>query len=161
MDRVYCEADDTSDYRSHDIRIRGRLLRRRKPVRFRGTAGPSFGGEFDKDLARAPSPSLAYQAIAPNLVARTLFSGPAGSVSVEIRDILVGPGQTAELPSGASAALIVVQAGSAAVKVDGKTAEPQTGGVFNVPQGQPVEIDNSRETRPFLARTYAFSATGG
>jgi hypothetical protein len=57
--------------------------------------------------------------------------------------------------------LIVVQAGSAAVKVDGKTAEPQTSGVFNVPQGQPVEIDNSRETRPFLARTYAFSATGG
>jgi hypothetical protein len=114
-----------------------------------------------KDLARAQSLSLTYQAIAPNLVARTLFSGPAGPVSVEIRDILVGPGQTAELPSGASAALIVVQAGSAAVKVDGKTAEPQTGGVFNVPQGQQVEIDNSRETRPFLARTYAFSATGG
>lgn len=114
-----------------------------------------------RDAVRAQSPSLAYQATAPDLVARTLFSSSdAGPISVEIDDIVVGPGQTAQLSTENSAALIAVEAGSARVTIDGKPAEPQSSGIFNVAEGQRIEIDNSGETRPFLARTYKFSASG-
>jgi hypothetical protein len=114
-----------------------------------------------KDAPRAPSPDLTYQTLAPNLLARTLFSGSGtGPVAVEIDDIVVGPGQTAQLATQGFAALIEVQAGSARVTLDGKPVEPQSGGVFSVPEGRSIEIDNSGETRPFLARAYKLSAAG-
>jgi hypothetical protein len=114
-----------------------------------------------KDATHVPSPSLTFQALAPNLLARTLFSNSdAGPIGVEIVDIVVGPGQTAQLATAGFAALIDVQAGSARVSIGGKLAELQPNGIFNVAEGQGVEIDNSGGTRPFLARAYKLSATG-
>jgi hypothetical protein len=94
-------------------------------------------------------------------MARTLFSySGEGQIGVEIDDIGVGPGQIAQFTAEGFATLIAVQAGSARVTIDGKPAEPQSSGIFNVAEGQRIEIDNSGETRPFLARTYKFSASG-
>ena len=93
-------------------------------------------------------------------MARTLFSySGEGQIGVEIDDIGVGPGQIAQFTAEGFAALIDVQAGSAHVSIDGKPAEPQSTGVFNVPEGVRVEIDNSNGTRPFLAREYKLNAT--
>jgi hypothetical protein len=114
-----------------------------------------------KDATPIPPPNLAYQTLAPNLLARTLFSSSdAGPIGVEIVDIAVGPRQIVHLATEGFAALIDVRAGSARMSIDGKLAELQPNGVLNVREGQSVEIDNSGETRPFLARAYKLSATG-
>src|SRR5712664_2475727 len=67
--------------------------------------------------------NLAYQEIAPGLLARTVFATTAaGPIAVEIIDILVGPGQNVQLPAG-SAALLDIQAGAPALSVAGKSVE--------------------------------------
>jgi hypothetical protein len=113
-----------------------------------------------KDWPRGPLPNLTYQNRSSNIIARTLFSySGEGQIGVEIDDIGVGPGQIAQFAAEGFAALIDVQAGSAHISIDGKPAEPQSSGVFNVPEGVRVEIDNSNGTRPFLAREYKLNAT--
>ncbi len=104
-------------------------------------------------VTRLPASSNSYQLIAPGLLARTLFAtDKAGPVGVVIVDLLVGPGQRAQLRAAGFAALINVEAGDAIVSLGGKPVAAERNHAIGVDQGQAIEFDNRRGSRPFLAR---------
>jgi hypothetical protein len=99
-----------------------------------------------------------YRQIAPGLLGRTLFStSQAGPAAVQIMDILVGPGKAATIPNIDFAALIEVEAGDATVALDGNAAAARQEGVIAVGQGQTIAIDNSGDSRSFVARLIRLS----
>jgi hypothetical protein len=98
-----------------------------------------------------------YRQIAPGLLGRTLFStSQAGPVAVQIMDILVGPGKSATIPKIDFAALIEVEAGDATIMLDDKAVARQES-VIAVGQGQTIAIDNSGDSRSFVARLIRLS----
>jgi len=110
----------------------------------------------------ATEPTSGYQLIATGLLARTLFAtANAGPISVEMLDLLVGPGQIARLPNGPFAALLDVEAGSAVLLLGGERVATETGSAISIAQGQTIVIDNRRGHRNFLARLIKLSAKGG
>lgn len=134
------------------------------PANAAGTAPPaeaSAGGISPGTGVATPQPTLTYQPIAPGMLARTLFATTqTGPVAVEIVDILVGPGQTAQLPAMQFAALLNIEAGAALLSLDGKAVAAKLGGVISVNQGQSIAVDNRRGGRPFIARLIKLSAAG-
>lgn len=111
-----------------------------------GEASPSG------DLVQKVSPGM-YRQIAPGLLGRTLFStSQAGPAAVHIMDILVGPGKSATIPKIDFAALLEVEAGDATITLDDKAAVARQEGVIAVGQGQTIAIDNSGDSRSFVAR---------
>lgn len=127
----------------------------------------SHGADAAPPIETAPidAPPVAqaqnYRQAAPGLLTRTRFStSQAGPIAVEIVDILVGPGQAAKIPRTGFAGLLEVQAGSPGLLVDGKTQAATPGSVVGINEGQSVEIDNTREDRPFVARLIKLSAPG-
>src|SRR5882724_8699671 len=73
---------------------------------------PSFG------QAAAPGE---FQEMAPGLLGRTPFKAEAGTASIGIMDILVGPEKSSEPISLKGGALLDVQGGEAALIIDGTT----------------------------------------
>jgi hypothetical protein len=99
-----------------------------------------------------------YRQIAPGLLGRTLFStSQAGPAAVQIMDILVGPGKSATIPKIDFAALMEVEAGDATITLDDKAAVARQEGVIAVGQGQSIAIDNSGNSRSFVARLIRLS----
>src|SRR5712691_7724987 len=111
--------------------------------------------------AAIPQRTLAYEPIAPGMLARTLFATTqTGPITVEMVDILVGPGQTAQLPAMQFAALLDIEAGTALLSLDGKAVAAKLGSVISVNQGQSIGVDNRRGGRAFVARLIKLSAAG-
>ena len=129
-----------------------------------GTAPPaeaSAGGISAGTGAAIPQRTLAYEPIAPGMLARTLFATTqTGPITVEMVDILVGPGQTAQLPAMQFAALLDIEAGTALLSLDGKAVAAKLGSVISVNQGQSIGVDNRRGGRAFVARLIKLSAAG-
>jgi hypothetical protein len=111
-------------------------------------------------LAQADAPG-SYQESAPGLLTRSVFKAAAGSTTVEIIDLLVGPGKSSEPIVLAGGALLDAQGGSATLLVDGKGQNIQPGQVVSLAQGQQIAIDNSRGPRSFVARLVLLSRPGG
>lgn len=121
---------------------------------FAGAFVAALGG--GASLAQTDTPNT-YQEMAPGLLARTVFKADAGKTAVEIIDLLVGPGQSAEPIVMSGGALLDVQAGSATLVVDGKSQTVQPGAVVSLARDQRVAIDNSRAQRSFVARLVLLS----
>ena len=114
-------------------------------------ASPSF------DEAQKTLPG-SYRQIAPGLLGRTIFStSEAGPATVQIMDILVGPGKSATIPKIDFAALLEVEAGDATVTLDDKVAAARQTEIIAISQGQTIAIDNSSDVRSFVARLIRLS----
>lgn len=104
--------------------------------------------------------ALSYRETAPGLLERTIFKGPdTAGASVEIIDIMVGPGQVAERLAVESGSLLDVQAGNAVLAVDGRRQEARPGRVLALEPGQTLSIDNQKQQRPFVARLIRFTGS--
>jgi len=101
-----------------------------------------------------------FEQMAPGLLGRTVFKTEAGSTTVEIKDIIVGPGKTSEVITLQGGAILDVQGGEATLLVDGKEQRVRPGNTVSLAQNQNIAIDNSRASRPLVARLILLSRPG-
>lgn len=88
-------------------------------------------------------PANPFTSITPGLFARTVYSADSGAgYRVEVRDLLVGPGQKASgsLPG---AAVLEIRSGAGTMTVAGRTQELRTGSTLSLPDGQAFAIQNT------------------
>jgi hypothetical protein len=110
-------------------------------------------------LAQRDAPG-SYQETSPGLLSRPVFKADAGNTTIEIIDLLVGPGMKSEPMVLDGGALLDVQGGTATLVVDGKGQSVQPGNVVPLAQGRRFAIDNSRAQRSFVARLILLSRPG-
>jgi quercetin dioxygenase-like cupin family protein len=105
-----------------------------------------------------------YRQYAPGLLVRTAYkSEQAGGLTVELWDMLVGPGKksaTASLPGGA---VVQIRSGKGAVTVSGKTQDGKTGTSFPIPEGESFQVENGSAEEGLIMRVivvHGVQATG-
>jgi hypothetical protein len=103
----------------------------------------------------------AFEQMAPGLLGRTVFKTEAGNTTVEIIDLIVGPGKASEAITLKGGAVLDVQGGEATLLVDGKQQRVRPGNTVALAQNQNIVIDNSRATRSLVARLILLSRPGG
>ena len=101
-----------------------------------------------------------YRQMVPGLLSHTVSKAQAGTVTIEIIDLLVGPSQASEAINFQGGAMLDVQAGNASLLIDGKPNRVKPGDVIALTQGKRFAIDNRRESRAFVARLILFSSGG-
>jgi hypothetical protein len=115
-------------------------------------AGPDERN-FSSDQVKNP-----YAELSKGLLARTVFETDApGDVHIEVRDLLVGPGQTTASVSLPGAAVFEVRLGSGKFVVDGKSREIQTGATLAVSEGESFVVENKGEN-PIAIRVHLIHA---
>ena len=115
-------------------------------------AGPDERN-FSPDQPKTP-----YMEAAKGLLTRTVFETDApGDVHIEVRDLLVGPGQTTASVSLPGAAVFEVRLGSGTAIVSGKAREIQTGATMAVSEGEWFVIENKGEN-PIAIRAHLIHA---
>jgi len=108
---------------------------------------------FSPDQVKNP-----YAEVSKGLLTRTVFETDApGDVHIEVRDLLVGPGQTAASVSLPGAAVFEVRLGSGNVVVDGKIREIQTGSTMALSEGESFVVENKGEN-PIAIRVHLIHA---
>jgi len=108
---------------------------------------------FSPDQPKSP-----YVEAAKGLLTRTVFETDApGDLHIEVRDLLVGPGQTTASVSLPGAAVFEVRLGSGTVIVNGKAREIQTGATMAVSEGESFVIENKGEN-PIAIRVHLIRA---
>lgn len=88
-------------------------------------------------------PANPFTSVAPGLLARTVYSADSGAgYRVDVRDLLVGPGQkaSASLPG---AAVIEIRSGAGVMTMAGQSRELRTGSTLSLPEGQAFAIENT------------------
>ena len=111
--------------------------------------------------AALPTPRLQYREVAPGLLERSLFeTTKAGPLAIAIIDVLVGPGQTAQISTTQSAALVEIEAGAPEISVDGKPAAAEPGRLVGIDQGHSLTIDNRQAQRAVVARLIRLRTQG-
>jgi hypothetical protein len=94
-----------------------------------------------------------YKQYAPGLLARTAYkSQQAGGLTVEMWDMLVGPGQksaTASLPGGG---VVQIRSGVGSITVSGKPQQARTGTSFPIPEGEPFQVSNGSAEEALILR---------
>jgi hypothetical protein len=103
------------------------------------------------------TPKNPYKEISANLLARTVFetTGPGG-VKIEIRDLFVLPGKTAEKVSLAGPAILEVLSGDGKMTSADKSQELRIGTTFSVAQGAGLSLE-SRDSAPLVLRALVFA----
>ncbi len=115
-------------------------------------AGPDEHN-FSPDQTKSP-----YVEVGKGLLTRTVFETDApGDLHVEVRDLLVGPGQTTASVSLPGAAIFEVRLGSGTVVVNDTTRQIQTGATMAVSEGESFVIENKGEN-PIAIRVHLIRA---
>jgi len=111
------------------------------------------GSMYSQQAEPPPKPVGLYEQYAPGLLARKAYTAdPVGKYSVELWDLLVGPGmknEGATLPGGA---VIEVRSGSGDAVIDGKSQKIKIGSVFSVAEGVKFSLINSDKENPLSMR---------
>jgi len=108
---------------------------------------------FSPDQTKSP-----YVEVGKGLLTRTVFETDApGDLHVEVRDLLVGPGQTTASVSLPGAAIFEVRLGSGTVVVNDTTRQIQTGATMAVSEGESFVIENKGEN-PIAIRVHLIRA---
>lgn len=106
----------------------------------------------------ANQPSNPFLQLAPGVLTRILYQTASGAgYRVEVRDLLVGPGQHTAEASLPGAAVFEVRSGSGVVTVSGKRQEMKSGSTFALAEGQTFAIENPADV-PISARVHLFLA---
>lgn len=107
---------------------------------------------------QAPAITNMYRGADPGWVERGVYRSESDAkVSVEISDVLIGPGRAVVLKAMTTGALLEVKAGIAKISIDQKPQRISPGMVLSVDEGQALSIDNTRGRRPFVARLIRIS----
>jgi quercetin dioxygenase-like cupin family protein len=94
-----------------------------------------------------------YRQYAPGLLARTTYkSEEAGGLTVEVWDMLVGPGQKSASASRPGGAVVQIRSGKGTVTVSGKTQDGKTGMAFPIPEGESFQVDNRSAEEGLIMR---------
>ncbi len=103
-------------------------------------------------------PQNPYDQLAPGLLTRTLYRVASGTgYRVEVRDLLVGPGQQTSEVSLPGAGVFELRSGSGVITADGKRQEVRVGSAFALSEGQAFAISNRGEA-PITIRVHLFMA---
>jgi len=115
-------------------------------------AGPEERN-FSPDQSKSP-----YVEAGKGLLTRTVFETDApGDLHVEVRDLLVGPGQTTASVTLPGAAIFEVRLGSGTIVVNDKARQIQTGATMAVSEGESFVIENKGEN-PIAIRVHFIHA---
>lgn len=125
-------------------------------------------GEARDDRGPLPRPAAGLPAqdsvrqpfteVAPGVFARTAFrTEPRPGLRVEVRDIEVAPGKTADGLAFPGAVIIEIRNGKGSGRVAGKSRDIAPGDIVAQSQGDPIVIDNSG-TVPLSVRVYVIGA---
>jgi mannose-6-phosphate isomerase-like protein (cupin superfamily) len=98
-------------------------------------------------------PSNAYRPVVPGMLARTVTHVEIGGAAIEVRDILVGPGQTTERATLESTAVFTVLSGSGELRIYSRngrltsSATVRPGSKGAVPLGASFSVENSSDSQ--------------
>ena len=122
-----------------------------------GLLPPPPAGEIPASSYQAQNP---YVQLAQGLFTRTMYAAASGTgYRVEVRDLLVGPGQRTEEVSLPGAAVLEFRSGNGAITAGGKRQEFAARSTFVLSEGQAFVIENSAEIRATI-RAYVYTAQG-
>lgn len=103
-------------------------------------------------------PDNPYTQLTPDLLARTVFRVASGTgYRVEVRDLLVGPGQKTSNVSLPGPAVFEVRSGNAVITTVGKSREVGMGFAFALSEGARFAIENGADST-FIIRVHMFMA---
>lgn len=101
-------------------------------------------------------PDNPYTQLAPGLMARTVFGvGSGAGYRVEVRDLLVGPGQRTSNVSLPGPAVFEVRSGNAVITTAGKSQEVRMGFAFALSERARFAIENKADSA-FTIRVHMF-----
>lgn len=105
-----------------------------------GVADPALA-QVKSEQARPPAGAVKYEAVAPGLLGARIFATDAlRDVSIEVKDYVLGPGQSAaELPT-TGITVLEVKSGEVETTIDGQTARRGPGDFWVVRPGQKVAM---------------------
>jgi hypothetical protein len=89
-------------------------------------------------------------------LSRPAFSTKAGGYAIEVRDILVGPGQKASDVAMTGAGVFEVREGGGTVTIGEQAREVAAGATFAVSEGEKLQIE--ARGGPMILRAYLFKA---
>jgi len=89
-------------------------------------------------------------------LARSTFSTTAGGYAIEVRDILVGPGQKPSDVPMAGAGVFEVREGGGTVTIDEQAHDVTAGATFAVSEGAKLRLE--ARGGPMILRAYLFRA---
>jgi len=103
-------------------------------------------------------PENPYTQVAKGLLTRTVYQAASGTgYRVEVRDLLVGPGQSSPEVSLPGAAVFEVRSGNAIVTSAGKPLEVRAGSAFALSEGASFAIENRADSQLSM-RVHVFRA---
>jgi hypothetical protein len=103
-------------------------------------------------------PANPFRQYAPGLMARTLYSVASGAgYRIEVWDLMVGPGRTADSVSLPGGFVSEVRYGGGILAVGGKTQEIRLGATFSISEGSAFRLEN-RSDLPLVLRGHLFTA---
>lgn len=103
-------------------------------------------------------PKNPYTTLAAGIMTRTLFESSSGrGYRVEVRDLLVGPGQRAENVSLPGAAVFEIRSGNGVLTVAASARELKLGSTFALAEGQSFTVENKSDSA-LAMRVYLFRA---
>lgn len=103
-------------------------------------------------------PENPYTQLAKGLMTRTMHEAASGNgYRVEVRDLLVGPGQRTSNVSLPGPAVFEIRSGNAVITTAGKPQEARMGSAFAISEGASFAIEN-RAGSPFTIRVHMFMA---
>ncbi len=127
---------------------------RRETARGGGPLPPA-----DPQLRSQDSIQNPFTQIAPGVFTRVVYrTPPSAQPGVELRDVELAPGKTAEALVFPGAVVLAVRSGTGSAQVSGKTQELRAGTVLGFSQGDSLRIANQGST-PLGLRVYLIEAT--
>ncbi len=130
-----------------------------------GAADVAFGAQAqtaDEPIAGTPvtppkltslQPRDPYRSIAPGLLARTRYVAERmGPYTVEVWDLMVGPGKTSEKTRLPGAAVVEVRSGTGILSSGGKAVDLRTGTTAPLAEAADFTLGNTDKGAPFILR---------
>jgi len=123
-------------------------------------SSPAMGQASSPEVSRSPSvktPVQLFELDEHGVLSRTLFhSADAGSISVTIREIVVGPRRTQQMSALSGPALLELFEGHGTIAIDSSREQAIENEFQTVPADLPFVISNP-SNRPVGIRLYVFA----
>lgn len=101
-------------------------------------------------------PAKPFSKLADGLATRTLFQASDGAgTQIEVRDLLIGPGQRTESASLPGAAVFEIRSGDGTIQIGEKQRELTLGVTLSVPEKAAFAIENKSDV-PMTIRAFLF-----